>query len=57
MKKLGAIIGDEAQLGCNAVVDPGTLIGKGVLCYPSLNLRGVIPPFTKVKSHDYARFI
>lgn len=54
LRKLGAIIGDEAQIGCNAVTNPGTLIGRGVICYPSLNIGGVIAPFTKVASHDNA---
>lgn len=54
LKKLGAIVGDGAQLGCNAVTNPGTLIGKGAICYPCLNIGGVIPPYTKVASHDNA---
>ncbi len=48
-KKLGAIIGDEAQIGCNSVLNPGTLIGKGAICYPCLNIGGVIAPFNQVK--------
>lgn len=54
LKKLGAIIGDEAQIGCNVVTNPGTLIGKGTICYPCLNIGGIIHPFTKVSIHDNA---
>ena len=43
MRKLGAIIGDEVQLGCNVVVNPGTVIGKRTKCFPSLNIGGTIP--------------
>ncbi len=34
LKKLGAILGDETQIGCNAVTNPGTVMGKGSLGYP-----------------------
>ncbi len=43
LKKLGAIIGDEAQLGCNAVTNPGTLIGPKAFCYPCVNIKGIVP--------------
>lgn len=43
MRKFGAIIGDQVQLGCNVVVNPGTLIGKRTKCFPSLNIGGAIP--------------
>jgi len=42
LRKLGAIIGDGCQIGCNAVANPGTLIGKGARCRPLTNLSGVI---------------
>ncbi len=40
LKKLGAIIGDEAQIGCNCVLNPGTLIAKNSLCLPCQNISG-----------------
>lgn len=49
MKKLGAIIGDRSQLGCNSVTNPGTLIGKEVFGYPCINFGGVIPSSSLVK--------
>jgi UDP-N-acetylglucosamine diphosphorylase / glucose-1-phosphate thymidylyltransferase / UDP-N-acetylgalactosamine diphosphorylase / glucosamine-1-phosphate N-acetyltransferase / galactosamine-1-phosphate N-acetyltransferase len=42
LKKMGVIAADGVQLGCNVVTNPGTLIGKKTLCYPSLNIGGVI---------------
>ena len=43
LKKFGAIIGDRTEIGCNAVVNPGTVIGRDCIIYPSVNVRGVIP--------------
>lgn len=43
LRKFGAIVGDGVQIGCNCVTNPGTLLGRGVLCYPCLNIGGVIP--------------
>ncbi len=40
--KLGAIIGDGAQVGCNCVINPGSILGKNVVCFPCLNIQGVI---------------
>lgn len=48
-RKLGAIIGDGAQIGCNAVLSPGTLIGKKAICYPCTHVRGYVPPEARVK--------
>ncbi|MGR3973860.1 MAG: UDP-N-acetylglucosamine diphosphorylase [Candidatus Rhabdochlamydia sp.] len=42
LKKFGAIIGDETQIGCNAVTTPGTLIGKKSFCYPCEVIQGVL---------------
>lgn len=52
MRKLGAIIGDKSQIGCNSVTNPGTLIGQEVRCYPCLNIDGFIPSRSLVKPHD-----
>lgn len=52
LRKFGAIIGDETQIGCNAVSNPGTLLGKKVFCYPCTNFGGVIPSESTVKSKD-----
>lgn len=49
-RKLGAIVGDGSQVGCNVVLNPGTLLGKGVVCYPSLAIGGVISAGSVIKS-------
>src|SRR3990167_6431138 len=48
LRKFGALIGDRVQIGCNCVVNPGTLIGKESVCYPLLNVGGVIPPRSRI---------
>lgn len=50
MRKFGAIIGDKTQIGCNAVTNPGTLIGKEVMCFPSIAVEGFIPSRSIIKS-------
>lgn len=49
LNKLGAIIGDGAQIGCNCVVNPGTILGRNSFCFPCLNVYGFIPEGGKVK--------
>lgn len=49
LRKFGAIIGDDTQIGCNTVTNPGTIMGKGVRCYPCMNVGGVIPSHHLVK--------
>ena len=50
LAKLGAIIGDDAQTGCNAVTNPGTLIGKNSLVYANTSVsKGLIPENSIVK--------
>ena len=50
MRKLGAMIGDQTQVGCNTVLNPGTLIGQAVRCHPCLNVSGFIPSRSTIKS-------
>ena len=40
IRKLGAITGDDTQIGCNTVLNPGTLLGRGCLVYPVLSVQG-----------------
>ncbi len=42
LRKLGAILGDGAEIGCNSVTMPGTIIGKNTLVYPCVLLRGIV---------------
>jgi UDP-N-acetylglucosamine diphosphorylase / glucose-1-phosphate thymidylyltransferase / UDP-N-acetylgalactosamine diphosphorylase / glucosamine-1-phosphate N-acetyltransferase / galactosamine-1-phosphate N-acetyltransferase len=50
LRKLGAIVGDNTQLGCNAVTNPGTLVGKNVHAYPCTNFGGFIPSDQTIRS-------
>ena len=43
MKKFSAVIGDLAEVGCNSVISPGTLIGPRSIVYPCANFSGVLP--------------
>ncbi len=43
LKKLGAIIGDGGQIGCNCVINPGALLSPGVLFPPSQTITGFVP--------------
>lgn len=49
LHKLGAIVGDGAQVGCNCVINPGTILGRNSFCFPCLNVYGFIPENGKVK--------
>ena len=43
LKKLGAMIGDFTEVGCNSVLNPGTVLGKHVTVYPLSCVRGIVP--------------
>jgi NDP-sugar pyrophosphorylase family protein len=43
IKKVGAMLGDHAEIGCNAVLNPGTVIGRNSQIYPLSSVRGTIP--------------
>lgn len=43
LKKMGAMLGDRVEVGCNSVLNPGTVIGRDSNIYPTSCVRGVIP--------------
>lgn len=43
LRKFGALVGDQAEIGCNTVLNPGSIIGRGAVVYPNTNWRGVLP--------------
>ncbi|MCD7836536.1 MAG: UDP-N-acetylglucosamine pyrophosphorylase [Lachnospiraceae bacterium] len=43
LKKMGAMLGDCVEVGCNSVLNPGTIIGRGSNIYPTSCVRGIIP--------------
>jgi len=42
LRKFGALLGDRADIGCNAVLNPGSIIGRGSIIYPNMSWRGVL---------------
>ncbi len=50
LRKVGAILGDYADVGCGCVLNPGTVIGKQTSVYPLTSVRGVMPENSIVKS-------
>ncbi len=51
LKKFGAMLGDSVEVGCNSVLNPGTVVGKNTNIYPLSSVRGVIPENSIYKSH------
>lgn len=51
-KKLGAIVGDFVEVGCGAVLCPGTIIGRGSTVYPLSLVRGTVPENSIFKNKD-----
>jgi NDP-sugar pyrophosphorylase family protein len=43
LRKFGALIGDFAEVGCNAVLNPGSILGRHAVVYPNTNWRGILP--------------
>ena len=43
LKKFGAILGDNVEIGCNTVLNPGTVVGNGTNIYPLSCVRGTVP--------------
>ncbi len=52
LRKIGAILGDNADIGCGCVLNPGTIVGKRTRVYPLNALRGVFPEDCIVKSNE-----
>lgn len=44
LKKFGAMLGDFVEVGCNSVLNPGTVIGRNSNIYPLSSVRGTVPP-------------
>lgn len=52
-KKMGAILGDFVEIGCNSVLNPGTILGRHVSVYPTSCVRGVVPENSIYKDKDH----
>ena len=52
-KKFGAILGDGVEVGCNSVLNPGTVLGRGASVYPTSCVRGCVPAGHIYKDKDH----
>ena len=52
IKKVGALLGDHVEVGCNSVLNPGTVIGRNSNVYPTSCVRGVVPENSIYKKND-----
>jgi len=50
LRKFGALLGDGAEVGCNAVLNPGSILGRGALVYPNVFWRGFLPAHSIAKN-------
>jgi len=50
LRKFSAVLGDHVEVGCNSVLNPGTIVGKGSVIYPLTSARGLIPENYIVKN-------
>jgi len=57
LRKFGAVVGDKAEIGCNSVISPGSLIGRGSLIYPLTHFSGVLAENTILQNHQNLRTI
>ncbi|MBM6831349.1 UDP-N-acetylglucosamine pyrophosphorylase [Faecalicoccus acidiformans] len=52
LKKMGAMLGDHVEVGCNSVLNPGTVIGVDTNIYPLSRVRGIIPAHSIYKDAE-----
>jgi NDP-sugar pyrophosphorylase family protein len=50
LRKFGALLGDECEVGCNAVLSPGSILGRASVIYPNVVWRGILPERMIVKN-------
>lgn len=56
LRKFGALIGDGVETGCNSVLNPGVVLGKGSMVYPCVSLKkGFYPPKSLIKGDSVER--
>ncbi len=57
LRKLGAIVGEDAEVGCNAVLNPGTVLGRRALVGPAIAFGGYLPAATIAKTRPSLTFV
>jgi UDP-N-acetylglucosamine diphosphorylase / glucose-1-phosphate thymidylyltransferase / UDP-N-acetylgalactosamine diphosphorylase / glucosamine-1-phosphate N-acetyltransferase / galactosamine-1-phosphate N-acetyltransferase len=50
LRKFGALLGDHCEVGCNAVLSPGSILGRASVVYPNVTWRGILPEQMIVKN-------
>jgi UDP-N-acetylglucosamine diphosphorylase / glucose-1-phosphate thymidylyltransferase / UDP-N-acetylgalactosamine diphosphorylase / glucosamine-1-phosphate N-acetyltransferase / galactosamine-1-phosphate N-acetyltransferase len=50
LRKFGVLLGDNTDIGCNSVLNPGSIIGRGSVVYPNTSWRGILPANMIVKN-------
>lgn len=51
LRKFGAVVGDRTEVGCNAVLSPGSILGRDCIVHPLTSWQGVLPDHHLAKSH------
>lgn len=57
LRKFGAMIGDHVDIGCNSVLNPGSVIGRSTTMYPCTNWRGIVPADRIVKNQTAIQIV
>lgn len=57
LKKFGAMLGDHVEVGCNSVLNPGTVVGKGSRVYPLSMVRGFVPSGVIFKRGELVKIV
>jgi UDP-N-acetylglucosamine diphosphorylase / glucose-1-phosphate thymidylyltransferase / UDP-N-acetylgalactosamine diphosphorylase / glucosamine-1-phosphate N-acetyltransferase / galactosamine-1-phosphate N-acetyltransferase len=57
LRKFGAVVGDHCDVGCNAVLSPGTLLGRGSVVYPNTHWRGILPAHQIAKNRSVVEVV
>jgi NDP-sugar pyrophosphorylase family protein len=52
LRKFGVLLGDNTDIGCNSVINPGSIIGRGSVLYPNTSWRGILPSNMIVKNRS-----
>lgn len=56
LRKLGALVGDAAEVGCNTVLNPGAILGKSSVVMPNMSFRGTLKESTIAYSKDTVKY-
>ena len=57
LTKFGAIVGDRTEIGCNAVLNPGSVLGRDCIVYPNANFRGIASDGSIIKMRQELQVI